>query len=58
LNGEDLVEGIHAPRKHFISHGFSQGGVNWGPVHLHWQEINKVFMSPFQARLRIRLDMD
>jgi len=49
LQGEDLKEGIIATGKHFVSHGFSEGGRNICPVHVGERELRDIFLFPFEA---------
>jgi beta-glucosidase len=51
LQGDDLSRGVMATGKHFVGHSASQGGLNCGPVHLGWHELNDLYLAPFQAAI-------
>ncbi len=52
LQGDDLSRGVMATGKHFVGHSASQGGLNCGPVHLGWHELNDLYLVPFQAAIQ------
>ncbi len=52
LQGEDYSSGVIATPKHFVAHGFSEGGRNCAPVHVPPRELREVFLLPFEAAVR------
>ena len=53
LQGNSLKTGIIATPKHFVAHGFSEGGRNCAPVHVAPRELREVFLFPFEAAIKI-----
>jgi len=53
LQGDDLSSGIIATPKHFVAHGFPEGGRNCAPVHVSPRELREVFLFPFEAAIRV-----
>ena len=53
LQGDDLLEGIIATGKHFVGYGISEGGMNWAPAHIPRRELLEVFVSPFEAAIKV-----
>lgn len=53
LQGEDLRNGVIATVKHFVAHGFPEGGRNCAPVHVSPRELREVFLFPFEAAIKI-----
>ncbi|MFX0186126.1 MAG: glycoside hydrolase family 3 N-terminal domain-containing protein [Candidatus Hodarchaeota archaeon] len=51
LQGDSLQSGIIATGKHFLGHGLSQGGRNWGPSFIPKRELLEVFAKPFEAAI-------
>lgn len=49
LQTEDLRNGVAATGKHFLGYAMSDGGRNWGPVHLGPRELREVYAEPFAA---------
>lgn len=52
LQTGDLSLGVMATGKHFVSHSFSQGGLNCGPVHLGPRDLWETYLAPFQAAIQ------
>jgi beta-glucosidase len=52
LQGKDIRNGIIATVKHFVAHGFSEGGHNTAPVHISQRELREVFMLPFEVAVK------
>ncbi len=52
VQGSDLRRGIAATAKHFVAHGWPEGGLNWGPVHVSQRDLREVFLMPFQAAVQ------
>ncbi|HEX3049935.1 MAG TPA: glycoside hydrolase family 3 N-terminal domain-containing protein [Aggregatilineaceae bacterium] len=52
VQGSDLRSGIAATAKHFVAHGWPEGGLNWGPVHVPQRELREVFLMPFRAAVQ------
>ena len=52
LQGDDLRNGVAATGKHFLGHAMSEGGRNWGPVHVGPRELREVYAEPFAAVIR------
>lgn len=52
LQSEDLQEGVAATGKHFLGYAASEGGRNWGPVHLGPRELREVYADPFATVIR------
>ncbi|MEM1529964.1 MAG: glycoside hydrolase family 3 N-terminal domain-containing protein [Candidatus Bathyarchaeia archaeon] len=52
LQGESLSSGVVATPKHFVAHGFPEGGRNCAPVHVSPRELMEVFLFPFEAAIR------
>ncbi len=52
IQGADLSTGIAATAKHFVAHGWPEGGLNWGPVHMPERELREVFLPPFRAAVQ------
>src|SRR6202011_3287636 len=49
LQSDDLRNGVAATSKHFLGYAMSEGGRNWGPVHLGPRELREVYAEPFAA---------
>ncbi len=47
LQTDNLAEGVLSTGKHFIGHGFSEGGRNHAPVHMGIRELYDVYLEPF-----------
>ncbi|GAC1359824.1 MAG: glycoside hydrolase family 3 N-terminal domain-containing protein [Ktedonobacteraceae bacterium] len=52
LQTNDLRMGVIATGKHFLGYAMSEGGRNWGPVHLGPRELREVYAEPFAAVIR------
>lgn len=52
LQSDDLHDGVAATGKHFLGYAMSEGGRNWGPVHLGPRELREVYAEPFAAVIR------
>src|SRR6266700_2668748 len=52
LQGDDLRNGVAATGKHVLGHAMSEGGRNWGPVHVGPRELREVYAEPFAAVIR------
>jgi beta-glucosidase len=52
IQGTDWRQGIIATAKHFLGHGWSEGGLNWAPVHIPERELREVFLTPFAAAIK------
>jgi beta-glucosidase len=52
LQSDDLRQGVAATGKHFLGYAMSDGGRNWGPVHLGPRELREVYAEPFYAVIR------
>lgn len=52
LQGNDLREGIIATLKHFLGHGFPEGGRNHAPVNVSERELREFALFPFEAAIR------
>src|SRR5258706_7596764 len=52
LQSDDLHDGVAAAGKHFLGYAMSEGGRNWGPVHLGPRELREVYAEPFAAVVR------
>jgi len=52
LQTSDLRAGVVATAKHFLAYAMSEGGRNWGPVHLGARELREVYAEPFAAAIR------
>lgn len=52
LQGDDLRHGVAATGKHFLGYALSEGGRNWGPVHLGPRELLEVYADPFAVAIR------
>jgi beta-glucosidase len=52
LQSDDLHGGVAATGKHFLGYAMSEGGRNWGPVHLGPRELREVYAEPFAAVIR------
>ena len=52
LQAKDIRNGIIATGKHFVAHGFPEGGRNTGPVHVSQRELREVFMFPFEVAVK------
>lgn len=53
LQGDDLSSGVIATPKHFVAHGFPEGGRNCAPVHVSLRELREVFLFPFEVAVRV-----
>lgn len=60
--GVAYVEGLQAADeggmamatgKHFVAYGASEGGLNWAPTHVGPRELAEVFMTPFEAAVKV-----
>ena len=49
LQGNDLKEGVAATAKHFVGHGFAEGGRNCAPIHMGSRELRDVSLFPFEV---------
>jgi len=45
-------DGVIATGKHFVAHGFSEGGRNSAPVHVSMRELREVFLYPFEVAVK------
>lgn len=52
IQDDDLAHGVAATGKHFLAYAMSDGGRNWGPVHLGPRELREVYAEPFAAAIR------
>jgi beta-glucosidase len=52
LQANDIHNGIIATGKHFVAHGFPEGGRNTAPVHVSQRELRDIFMLPFEAAVK------
>ncbi|RLF93934.1 beta-glucosidase, partial [Thermococci archaeon] len=52
LQGDDISNGIIATVKHFVAHGFPEGGRNIAPVHVSERELREVFLYPFEVAIK------
>lgn len=50
-NHDDLAEGVASTGKHFVAHGWPEGGRNWAPVHVGKREMREIFLTPFKAAI-------
>ncbi|MGQ9478723.1 MAG: glycoside hydrolase family 3 N-terminal domain-containing protein [Thermoproteota archaeon] len=53
LQGEDLRKGVIATPKHFVAHGFPEGGRNCAPVHATPRELKEIFLFPFEVAVKL-----
>jgi beta-glucosidase len=53
LQGGDTESSIVATAKHFAGHGVPEGGLNSAPPHIGPRELREVFLTPFEAAVRI-----
>ncbi len=51
VQSDDLSQGIIATAKHFLSYGWSEGGMNWAPAHVPARELREIFLTPFKAAI-------
>lgn len=52
LQGEELSEGVCATLKHFVGHGYCEGGRNHAPVNISERELRENFLFPFEAVIK------
>ena len=52
LQSNDLRNGVAATGKHFLGYSMSEGGRNWGPVHMGPRELREVYAESFAAVIR------
>jgi beta-glucosidase len=52
LQGDDLSQGVVATAKHFVAHGFPEGGRNTAPVHVPLRELREIFAYPFEVAVK------
>lgn len=52
LQGDDLREGVIATLKHFVGHGFPEGGLNHAPVNVSERELREMALFPYEAAIR------
>jgi len=52
LQGMSPKDGVIATGKHFVAHGFSEGGRNSAPVHVSMRELREVFLYPFEVAVK------
>jgi len=45
--------GVIATAKHFAGHGAPEGGMNSAPPHIGPRELREVYLSPFEAAVRV-----
>lgn len=53
LQGENLHEGVIATVKHFVGYSVTEGGLNWAPAHLAERELHEIYLSPFEAAVKV-----
>lgn len=53
LQGGDPATAVVATAKHFAGHGVPEGGLNAAPPHMGPRELREVFLTPFEAAVRI-----
>ena len=46
-------DGVIATAKHFAGHGAPEGGMNSAPPHIGPRELREVYLSPFEAAVRV-----
>lgn len=52
LQGTSPKDGVIATGKHFVAHGFSEGGRNCAPVHVSMRALREVFLYPFEVAVK------
>jgi beta-glucosidase len=52
LQSADLRQGVAATGKHFVAHGWPEGGRNWATVRVGEREMREIFMTPFKASIQ------
>jgi beta-glucosidase len=52
LQGDDLKQGVIATAKHFVAHGFPEGGRNTAPAHILLRELMEIFAYPFEVAVK------
>ncbi|MGI9642824.1 MAG: glycoside hydrolase family 3 N-terminal domain-containing protein [Acidimicrobiia bacterium] len=53
LQHDDPVTSVVATAKHFAGHGIPEGGMNSAPPHIGPRELREVFLTPFEAAVRV-----
>ncbi|MFC1946516.1 glycoside hydrolase family 3 N-terminal domain-containing protein [Chloroflexota bacterium] len=48
LQGEDISKGVVATVKHFVGHGYSEGGMNCAPANITPRLLREVYLYPFE----------
>jgi len=52
LQGEDISKGVIATVKHFVGHGYSEGGMNCAPANITPRLLREVYLYPFEQAVK------
>ncbi|UCC17077.1 MAG: glycoside hydrolase family 3 C-terminal domain-containing protein [Dehalococcoidales bacterium] len=52
LQGEDISKGVVATVKHFVGHGYSEGGMNCAPANITPRLLREVYLYPFEQAVK------
>ena len=52
LQGDDISKGVVATVKHFVGHGYSEGGMNCAPANIPPRLLREVYLYPFEQAVK------
>ncbi len=52
LQGDDISKGVVATVKHFVGHGYSEGGMNCAPANVTPRLLREVYLYPFERAVK------
>ncbi|HEY94947.1 MAG TPA: beta-glucosidase [Dehalococcoidia bacterium] len=52
LQGEDISKGVVATVKHFVGHGYSEGGMNCAPANITPRLLREIYLYPFEQAVK------
>lgn len=52
LQGDDISKGVVATVKHFVGHGYSEGGMNCAPANITPRLLREVYLYPFEQAVK------
>ena len=52
LQGNDISKGVVATVKHFVGHGYSEGGMNCAPANITPRLLREVYLYPFEQAVK------
>jgi beta-glucosidase len=52
IQTDGWADRIVATAKHYVSYGWTEGGMNWSPAHVPARELREIFLTPFAAMIK------